>query len=98
MAGAVLVTVLAVGLGALVRATAGGVGLGIALVFVLPPVLAVAGGRWASLGSQALPALRVGQESFLAVTTTWPVGLAVTGAWAVGAWALGALLLERRDV
>jgi hypothetical protein len=44
------------------------------------------------------PALRVGRESFLAVTTTWPVGLAVTGAWTVGAWALGALLLERRDL
>ena len=62
------------------------------------PALAVAGSRWAERGSQALPALRVGQESFLAVETTWPVGLAVTGAWAVGAWALGALLLERRDV
>lgn len=98
VAGGVLVTVLAVGLGALLRATAGGVGLGIALVFVLPPVLAVVGGRWASVGSQALPALRVGQESFLAVATTWPVGLAVAAAWAVVVWALGALLLERRDV
>ncbi|RBY85303.1 hypothetical protein [Blastococcus sp. TF02A-26] len=97
VAGAVLVTVLGVGLGAVLRATAGGVGLGIALVFVLPPALAVAGSRWAERGSQALPALRVGQESFLAVDTTWPVGLAVTGAWAAGAWALGALLLERRD-
>ncbi|WP_051683974.1 ABC transporter permease [Blastococcus sp. URHD0036] len=98
VAGAVLVTVLAVGLGVLLRSTAGGVGLGIALVFVLPPVLAVGGSRWTSLGSQALPALRVGRESFLAVTTTWPVGLAVAGAWAVGAWVLGALLLERRDL
>lgn len=95
---AVLVTVLAVGLGTLLRATAGGVGLGTALVFVLPPVLALAGGRWASLGSQGLPALRVGEDAFLAVATTWPVGLAVTGAWAVAVWGLGAALLERRDV
>ncbi|MGY1743921.1 hypothetical protein [Blastococcus sp. SYSU D00695] len=98
VAAAVLVTVLAVGLGALLRSTAGGVGLGMALVFVLPPLLALAGGRWGSLGSQALPALRVGEDAFLAVASPWPVGLAVTAAWAVAAWALGALLLERRDV
>jgi ABC-2 type transport system permease protein len=95
---AVGVAVLAVGLAALLRATAGAVGLGIALVFVLPPVLALAGGRWASLASQGLPALRVGEDPFLAVATTWPVGLAVLGAWAAAAWALGALVLERRDV
>ena len=98
VAGAVLATVLSVGLGVLLRATAGGVGLAIALVFVLPPALAVAGSRWAELGSQALPSLRVGSESFLAVATSWPVGLAVAGAWAVAAWGLGALLLERRDL
>jgi ABC-2 type transport system permease protein len=28
--------------------------------------------------SQALPALRVGEDAFLAVETSWPVGLAVT--------------------
>jgi ABC-2 type transport system permease protein len=95
---AVGVAVLAVGLAALLRATAGAVGLGIALVFVLPPVLALAGGRWASLASQGLPALRVGEDPLLAVATTWPVGLAVLGAWAAAAWALGALVLERRDV
>ncbi|MGY1742441.1 MULTISPECIES: hypothetical protein [unclassified Blastococcus] len=98
VAGAVLVAVLSVGLGTLLRSTAGGVGLGMALVFVLPPVCALAGGRWASAASQALPALRVGEDAFLAVATGWPVGLAVCGAWAVGAWALGALVLERRDV
>ncbi len=98
VAGAVGVTVLAVGLGALLRATAGGVGLGMALVFVLPPALALAGGRWASLASQGLPALRVGEDPFLAVATVWPVGLTVTAAWAAAAWGLGALLLERRDV
>ncbi|MGX5654125.1 ABC transporter permease [Geodermatophilus nigrescens] len=98
VAGAVLVTVLAAGLGAVLRSTAGALGLGIALVFVGPPALAIAGGRTAELLSQALPSLRVGEDSFLAVPTTWPVGLAVAGAWAAGAWAAGAVLLERRDV
>jgi ABC-2 type transport system permease protein len=95
---AVLVGVLSVALGAALRSTAGAVGLGMALVFVLPPVLALAGGAVASRVSQALPALRVGEDAFLAVTTTWPVGIAVAAAWAVGLWVLGAALLERRDV
>jgi hypothetical protein len=98
VAGAALVTVLAAGLGAVLRSTAGAVGLGLALVFVGPPALALAGGDLASRVSQALPALRVGEDAFLAVPTSWPVGLAVTVAWAVVAWALGAGLLERRDV
>jgi ABC-2 type transport system permease protein len=98
VASAVLVTVLAVGLGAVLRSTAGGVGLGVALVFVLPPVLALSGGVLASRLSQGLPALRVGEDAFLAVPTAWPVGLVVCGAWALGAWAIGAVLLERRDV
>ncbi|WP_204264607.1 hypothetical protein [Geodermatophilus normandii] len=98
VAGAALVTVLAAGLGAVLRSTAGAVGLGLALVFVGPPALALAGGELASRLSQALPALRVGEDAFLAVPTSWPVGLAVTVAWAVVAWALGAGLLERRDV
>jgi ABC-2 type transport system permease protein len=80
------------------RSTAGAVGLGAALVFVLPPALALAGGELASKVSQALPALRVGEDAFLAVATTWPVGMAVVAAWAVGGWVLGAIVLERRDV
>ena len=95
---ATLVGVLAVALGALVRSTAGAVGLGAALVFALPPILALAGGEIASRASQALPALRVGEDPFMAVATTWPVGMGVVGAWAVGCWVLGAVLLERRDV
>jgi ABC-2 type transport system permease protein len=93
-----LVGVLSVALGAVLRSTAGAVGVGMALVFVAPPVLALAGGDVAARVAQALPALRVGQDAFLAVTTTWPVGMAVVAAWAVGLWVLGAVLLERRDV
>ena len=96
--GAALVGVLAVALGAVVRSTAGAVGLAAALVFALPPILAVVGGEIASRASQALPALRVGEAPFLAVATTWPVGMGVAGAWAVACWVLGAILLERRDV
>ncbi len=96
--GAGLLGVIGVGLGTALRSTAGGVGLGVALVFVLPPGLALAGGAVAERLSQALPALRVGEDSFLAVDTSWPVGLAVTAGWAAAVWALAAVLLVRRDV
>jgi ABC-type transport system involved in multi-copper enzyme maturation permease subunit len=98
VAAAGLVGVLSVALGAVLRSTAGAVGLGVALVFVLPPALALAGGRLAEHISQALPALRVGNDAFLAVPTPWPVGMAVVAAWALGMWTVGAVLLERRDV
>jgi ABC-2 type transport system permease protein len=93
-----LVGVLAVALGAVLRSTAGAVGVGAALVLVAPPALALAGGDLAARISQALPALRVGEDAFLAVATPWPVGMSVVAAWSVGVWLLGAVLLERRDV
>jgi ABC-type transport system involved in multi-copper enzyme maturation permease subunit len=93
-----LVGVLGVALGAVLRSTAGAVGLGAALVFIAPPALAVIGTDLASRVSQSLPALRVGEDAFLAVATSWQVGMAVVAAWAVGTWVLGAVLLERRDV
>jgi len=96
--GAGLLGVLGVGLGAALRSTAGGVGLGVALVFVLPPGLALAGGAVAERLSQALPALRVGEDSFVAADTSWPVGLAVTAGWAAAVWVLAAVLLVRRDI
>ena len=95
---AALVGVLGVGLGAVLRSTAGAVGLGTALVFVLPPVLALSGPRWAERLSAALPMLRVGQDAFFSVPTSWPVGMGVVAAWAAGAWVVGAVLHERRDV
>ena len=82
----------------MLRSTAGAVGIGVALVFVAPPALALAGSELAVRLSQSLPALRVGEDAFLAVATPWPVGMAVVAAWAVGVWVLGAVLLERRDV
>lgn len=93
-----LVGVLGVALGAVLRSTAGAVGVGTALVLVLPPVLALSGPRWAERASQALPMLRVGSDAFFSVPTSWPVGTAVVAAWAAGAWVLGAVLHERRDV
>ena len=93
-----LVAVLGVALGAVLRSTAGAVGVGAVLVFVAPPALALIGSPLASRVSQSLPSLRVGEDAFLAVATPWRVGMAVVAAWAVGVWVLGALLLERRDV
>ena len=93
-----LIGVLAVALGTVLRATAGAVGIGMALVFVAPPALALVGTPLAARLSQSLPALRVGEDAFLAVATPWPVGMAVLAAWAVVVWVLGAVLFARRDV
>jgi ABC-type transport system involved in multi-copper enzyme maturation permease subunit len=93
-----LVAVLGVALGTVLRSTAGAVGIGMALIFVAPPALALVGSRLASRISQALPALRVGEDAFLAVATPWRVGMAVLAAWAVGIWLVGAALFARRDV
>jgi len=95
---AMLVVVLAVALGVAVRSTAGGVGIGLALVLVAPPLLAADGRRLTEQLSEVLPALRVGEDAFLAGAGSWPAGLAAVGAWALGLWLLSAVLLERRDV
>jgi ABC-2 type transport system permease protein len=97
-ASAALVVVLSVALGTALRSSAGGIGLVMALVLLLPPILAAEGGRVTGWLSEALPALRVGEDAFLASVEGWPLGLVVVGAWAVGGWVLAALLLERRDV
>jgi ABC-2 type transport system permease protein len=98
VAAAGLIGVLAVALGTVLRSTAGAVGIAMALVFVAPPALALVGSKLASHISQALPALRVGEDAFLTVATPWHVGMAVLAAWAVGIWAVGAVLFSRRDV
>ena len=93
-----LVAVLGVALGTVLRSAAGAVGVGMTLSFVAPPALALIGSRVASRFSQALPALRVGEDAFLAVATPWRVGMAVLAAWAVGLWPVGVALFARRDV
>ena len=93
-----LVGVLGVALGTVLRSTAGAVGVGVTLVFVAPPALALVGTELASRVSQSLPAVRVGQDAFLAVATSWQVGMAVVAGWAAGVWLLGAVLFARRDV
>jgi ABC-2 type transport system permease protein len=98
VAAATLVGLLGLGLGTLLRSTAGAVGAGLALVLALPPALALAGGHAGSRIAQALPELRVGEEAFFSVPTGWPAGLLVAAGWVAVAWAVGALLLERRDV
>jgi ABC-2 type transport system permease protein len=95
---AVALVVLGVAAGTVLRSTAGGVGLCLGLVLVLPVILAADGQLWTERLGEAMPALRVGEDAFLVGAASWPVGLVVCGAWAVGAWAIGAVLLERRDV
>ena len=98
VAGAALLGGLSVALGAVLRSSAGAIGLGLSLVLILPPVLAVTGNRSAVRLAQALPALRVGEHPFLAPPTTWQVGLCVVGGWLLVLWATAAIVLERRDV
>jgi ABC-2 type transport system permease protein len=94
---ATLIVVLSVAVGTVVRSSAGAVGAGSTLVFFAPLLVALAP-DWAARSAEAMPALRVGRDTFLAEATTWQVGTAVTAAWAVALWILGAVLLERRDV
>lgn len=97
VAAATLVSVLALAIGTVVRSSAGAVGLGTALVFFAPLLVALAPDRVAE-SAKLMPALRVGRDTFLAEATTWQTGTVVLAAWAVGSWLVGAVLLERRDV
>jgi ABC-2 type transport system permease protein len=94
---ATLITVLSVAVGTVFRSSAGAVGVGSALVFFEPLLIALAP-DWAARTATAMPALRVGRDTFLAESTTWQAGTAITAGWAMALWVLGAVLLERRDV
>ncbi|WP_130504331.1 hypothetical protein [Blastococcus saxobsidens] len=98
VAAATLTGVLALGLGALLRSSAGALGVSFGVLFLLHPLLAISETSAGERIGRFVPALRVGEDAFLAVQTTWQLGLLVLGSWAVATWVLGAVLLAHRDV
>ena len=87
------------GLGAIVRNTAGGIASFAAIMFVLPPLMNVLPASWNNAASPYLP-LQAG-EAILATTpgghlSPW-VGLALFAGYAAAAIAVAAVLLVRRD-
>jgi len=87
------------GLGAIVRNTAGGIASFAAIMFVLPPLMNVLPTSWNDAASPYLP-LQAGE----AILSTSPgghlspwVGLALFAGYAVAAIAVAAVLLVRRD-
>src|SRR3954465_5335020 len=87
------------GLGAIVRNTAGGIASFAGLMFVLPPLMNVFPASWNDAASPYLP-LAAG-EAIMATTpgnhlSPW-VGLALFAGYAAAAIAIAALLLVRRD-
>ena len=93
-----LLAVLSVAAGTLLRSVAGGIGVVLALVLVLPPLLAADDRPLTRALGDALPALRVGADPFLAGPGPWQPALLAHVAWAAGAGLLAAAVLERRDV
>jgi hypothetical protein len=88
------------GLGAIVRNTAGGIATFAGLMFVLPPLMNVLPASWNSAASPYLP-LQAGEALFALhrgnQLAPW-VGFAVLCAYAAAALAIAAVLLVRRDV
>jgi hypothetical protein len=87
------------GLGAIVRNTAGGIATFVAIMFVLPPLMNVLPASWNDAASPYLP-LAAG-EAIMATTagnhlSPW-VGLALFCGYAAAAFAVAAVLLVRRD-
>ena len=95
-----VVALFALGLGAIVRNTAGGIAAFAAIMFVLPPLMNVLPSSWNHAASPYLP-LAAG-ESIMSITSgnhlaPW-AGFALFCGYAAGALAIGAVLLRRRDV
>jgi hypothetical protein len=96
-----VVALFGLGLGAIVRNTAGGIAAFAAVMFVLPPLMNVLPAKWNSAASPYLP-LAAGQ-AIMAVTpgsghlSPW-VGFALFCGYAAAALAGAAVLLIRRDV
>jgi hypothetical protein len=87
------------GLGAIVRNTAGGIASFAAIMFVLPPLMNVLPSNWNSAASPYLP-LQAG-EAILSTTpgghlSPW-LGLALFAGYAAASIAVAAVLLVRRD-
>ena len=88
------------GLGAIVRNTAGGIALFAGIMFVLPPLMNVLPASWNRAASPYLP-LQAGQ-SIMSVTpgdqlAPW-TGFGLLCAYAAAALVVAAVLLRRRDV
>src|SRR4051794_21089463 len=88
------------GLGAIVRNTAGGIAAFAGIMFVLPPLMNVLPASWNSAASPYLP-LQAG-EALLALNrgnqlAPW-TGFGVLCAYAAASLAIAAVLLARRDV
>jgi ABC-2 type transport system permease protein len=96
-----LVGIFALGLGAIVRNTAGGIATFAAIFFVLPPLMNVLPTSWNNAISQYLP-LEAGGQLFALHhgphTLTPLAGLLVFVGYCAAVIAIAALLLVRRDV
>jgi ABC-type transport system involved in multi-copper enzyme maturation permease subunit len=95
-----LVGVFALGIGAIIRNTAGGIATFAGIFFVLPPLMNVLPASWNSAASPYLP-LQAG-EALLSLTrgnqlAPW-VGFGVLCAYVAASIAIAAVLLVRRDV
>jgi ABC-2 type transport system permease protein len=95
-----VVGLFALGLGAIVRNTAGGIALFAGIMFVLPPLMNVLPSSWNAAASPYLP-LQAG-EQIMALQrgnqlAPW-TGFGVLCAYAAAALVVAAILLRRRDV
>jgi ABC-type transport system involved in multi-copper enzyme maturation permease subunit len=95
-----VVAVLTLGLGTIIRNTAGGIAAFAALFFVIPPLMNVLPSSWNHAISPYLPAnagTAVTQLTHDSNTLSpWP-GLAVFVAWAAASMLIAAFVLVRRD-
>ncbi|HET8672165.1 MAG TPA: hypothetical protein VFL87_00905 [Thermoleophilaceae bacterium] len=95
-----VVGLFAVGIGTIVRNTAGGIATFVAVMFVVPPLMNVLPTSWNNAASPYLPS-NAGQ-AIMSIThqahtlAPW-AGFAVFCAYAAAALAIGALVLTRRD-
>lgn len=89
----------ALGIGAIVRNTAGGIALFAGIMFVLPPLMNVLPTSWNNAASPYLP-LQAGERVLQlqgGTLSPWQ-GFAVLCGYAVAALVVAAVLLKRRDV